>query len=66
MTPYLSVTLFHGPDGDEDPPANPKDPRELPQSPHPPLGSREVVYDRDAQARVVAVVAKRQRQIVTH
>ena len=61
----LSVPLFHGPDADDDPAADPEHSGELPQRHHAALGGGDVVDYRDRQRRVHALVAERQRQVIT-
>ena len=62
---YLSVPLFHGPDADDDPAADPEHPGELAQRPHAALRRGDVVDDGDRQRRVHALVAERQQQVIT-
>ena len=61
----LSVPLLHGPDADDDPAADPEHPGELSQRPHAALRRGDVVDHGDRQRRVHALVAERQRQVIT-
>ena len=62
---YLSVPLFHGPHADHYPAANSYYSSEFLQGSNSSLGSRDVMNDGHWQNGVDAVVAERQRQIIT-
>ena len=59
------MPLFHGPDADHDPPADPEDARQLSERAHAPLRRGDVVDDGHAEDGVQALVAERERQVIT-
>lgn len=62
--PYLTVTLLHGPHGDDEATSDAQHSGQFPQSSHPSLGGSEVVHHGDGQHRVEALVPERKRKIV--
>ena len=61
----LPVALLQRPDGDDDPPANPQDPRQLPDGSDPPLGGGDVVDDGHGEDGVKTVVLVGKSHVIT-
>ena len=59
------VALLHGPDRDDDPPAHPEDPRQLPDGPHSPLRGGDVMDDSDRHHGVKTVIFVWKSQVIT-
>lgn len=62
---HFSMTLFHGPDRDENLSTYPHDSCEFLDGSHPPVGGGKVVDDGDRQHRIESLVSEGKVQIVT-